>query len=130
MPTIKTIKERISISAGVANTLWDKFYKDADPLYPNDRTKDTDCNFTGYTWELEIKSNPEGTGTALASATVTITDNNILATLTVAQSNACVAGAVDGVVYGDLLGAAAGEEPIKFCSLTISTDPTVTTWGA
>lgn len=130
MPTIKTIKERISISAGVANTLVDKLYFSADPLYPNDRTKDTAMIFTGYTWEMEIKDNPTGTGDALASATVTVADNNILATLDVADSNACVAGAIDGIVYADLLGAAAGEEPLKFVSLVISTDSTVTTWGA
>lgn len=130
MSSITARKKKITISAGVKNILVDSKYYTADTTYPNDRTLDTPVDFNGYTFELEVNTAPDGTGEKLADATVTVSGNNIIGSLTVAQSNLCVSGAVDGVVYASLLGAASGEEPIKFYDLTCLIDDTATVWGA
>ena len=119
---METLIRRKTIYAGTANTLVDISL--LNPPYPG-----TAMSFTGYTWEMEINTKADGTGTKLASATVTITANRIVATLTVAQSNAVVAGAVNGVVYSTLLGAASGAEPVAFVDLTCPVKGIATVWG-
>lgn len=112
---------RATVSARVANVLFDEEFENPDG---------TPADWTGFLFEGEVNTAPDGSGTKLADLAITVEAGRITARLGIIASDTVVSGAQNRQAYADILCAASAEaEPEKLVTLTLPTSGTVTTWG-